>query len=458
MPPTNPHPPDTKATKPPPHLFRNIKQLSENTYLCLPRTRYSSNSAADVDDSFSSYTIPPDTVTSSLAPFTRLPYHSFHRQTVLLETSLADALVQNVRHVGVSQLSERHISLLSSLVVVKTCSRPDKLRREMGILESVHTTRQSASLFLTPAPTRAQFTPSASTSFLCFPPTFGPSLRSLGEVVSAKQSAQFYLPSWFIGHVFLHLLTALEILGADGVVHGAITADNVVVNVYPRWFGWRFRGYPDILLTGFSAARRLLDGAKEMDTTTNTHNDAGADVKAYLELMIEVVSKWSDCAPFIPKATVDGVMVSNDPVLLLMQAAREMLEGNQTPSLADVKSRLGAELERLRSEGPHGVPATLMKVLHSDLATEEEFRRGAVETTVLKFGARKEEITRMLAGEMVGMGAGGHVGMRTKRILVIRFTAKKEDYERVVGTARKNEEVEGMTLYGEGEEVDEMEM
>ncbi|KAH7071029.1 hypothetical protein FB567DRAFT_633728 [Paraphoma chrysanthemicola] len=463
MPPTNTDSSQAEAHKPPPHLFRVIKQLSKNTFLCLLRTR--SSSVEDTDNAFCSYAILPDTVSSSLAPFTRLPYDSFQRQTVLLENSLADALVQNVRHVGASKLSERHIGLLGSLIIVKTCPEAPhavlSLRNEMDILESLHAHDEHASMHFSPAVVRAQFTSSASNAWVCFSPTFGPSLRSLGEAVSAEQSTQFYLPSWFIGHIFHHLLAALELLSAEGIVHGAIDANTVVVNIYPRYFSWRYRGYPDILLTNFSTARRTQE-SEDIHTapTTPTHKDTGTradtDIKSYLQLIIAVISKWSDSAPFIPKATTNGVIVSDDPVLLLMQTAREMLSAPR-PRLADVQRRLGAALERLRSEGPHGVPDTLRRVLHSDLATEEEVRRGVGRTTVLRFGKRRGDVARVVAGERVGIGAGGYVGMRTGRVLVVRFGVRRGDYERLVGSVRMDGE-EGMDVDGEGGEVDEMEM
>jgi hypothetical protein len=152
------------------------------------------------------------------------------------------------------------------------------------------------------------------------------------------------------------------------------------------------------------------------------------------------------------------VVVTDEPLLLMMQSVRELLAAEKGVGLGEVRMRFGATLERLRHEGPQHIPRTLFKVLHSDLATEEEFKSALREPTVLKFETRLEEAAKILAGESVVVGPGGCVGMKTKRIMVAKFTTKKEDYAKIVGMGVRDEDMEMTDADAEGEEVEEMEM
>ena len=434
--------PRTAHQTPHPTSSARSKSLSPTTHLCLPRVLPSTSSSSALSST------PSPTTTQPLSAFTRLPTPRLHQQTPLQQHAPATALLRAITANGTSALHNTQPALLPALVIVRTATQPAHLRAELDILAHLHAEREGSTLHIGPVALRAQLTGSAESSWVCYAPVFGPTLRELGEVVAARGSSQFYLPSWFLAHVFLQLVAGLEFLAAAGVAGGGIRAETVVVSLYPRGMHYRYRGYPDVVLADFSAATR---GGE-------TDDGGEGDVRGSLELMVEAVSRWSDSAPFIGKATVDGVVETDEPLLLMMQSVRELLAAEKGVSLGEVRMRFGATLERLRHEGPQHIPWTLFKVLHSDLATEEEFERALREPTVLKFETRLEEAAKILAGEPVVAGPGGCVGMKTKRIMVAKFTTKKEDYAKIVGMRVRDEDMEMTDADAEGEEVEEMEM
>ncbi|KAF2029726.1 hypothetical protein EK21DRAFT_112600 [Setomelanomma holmii] len=355
------------------HLFRTIKLLAPGTYLCLLRTYTSAE-----DDS----------------------PQRMRQQSRLLTHSLASTLIQSIKDNGASKLQDKYIALLPRLIVVKTYQDPDRIKPE--------------------------FAPETASRWLIHAAVFGPTLKQLGEAVSKPGAEAFYLSAWFSAHVFLGVLSALEFLSQAGVVHGKIAASNVLLSLYPREVCWRYRGYPDVLLAGFSGAT--------MGRDDDAGNTAAEDVKGLLELISHVILNYSDSAPFIPLATIDAVMTTDDPLLRMLQSVREM------------------------GEGPEHIPRPLLKLLHSDIVSEEEMERALREPTVSKFEAKKEDFRKILAGEAVVMGFGGCAGMKTGRVIDFRFNTKKNDFLRRTGMAVDDESKEGTDADGEGEDVDEMEM
>ncbi|ORY01734.1 hypothetical protein BCR34DRAFT_574663 [Clohesyomyces aquaticus] len=66
-------------------------------------------------------------------------------------------------------------------------------------------------------------------SHLTLRPFVGPTLREfLGSVGGGV------VPSWFVWHVFLELIYAVEFCYWGGVIHGAVCAENVVIEAFPR--------------------------------------------------------------------------------------------------------------------------------------------------------------------------------------------------------------------------------
>jgi hypothetical protein len=326
-----------------------------------------------------------------------------------------------------SRLEEKYVGLLDQCVVVKTSTSPTALRREAEVIESLHRGREYASLHIGSYILRSQITRSPSTSWLCMRPVFGPTLAAFGTMY-AKQNAG--LPNWMVAHIFIGLLEAVAFVHADGYTHGKVEAKNVVVNAYPTYFHHRYRGYPDVQLIDFSAAAPIAE------------SDGGAekDVRALLRVMGEVVCEWSDVAPFLKDEGAGKIMETSDPIVLLLQTVRGILAHDKVLTLDDIQREFGGQLEAIRHEGPQNVPWPMMKVLHADVATDEEMEDAVREPTVLKFATMREELRRLRDRVPVVMGLGGHAGMRTNGILVIRFKRRKAGFLRIVGEDDVDEE------------------
>jgi hypothetical protein len=79
-------------------------------------------------------------------------------------------------------------------------------------------------------------------------------------------------------------------------------------------------------------------------------------------------------------------------------------------------------------------------LLHVDLATDAEFEHALREPTVLKFDAKHEQFVKIIAKEPIVMWSGGHAGMKTWRIMVMSFTARKKEFLRIIGEGDMEEE------------------
>lgn len=345
-----------------------------------------------------------------------------HQQLGLLERPrIEDTLYHCITLNGASALRQKFIKMLPHLVIVKTRSMPDTLRHESCIISALHRGRESSTLYIIADLLRCQFTADPRTSWLCMRPVFGPTLFQFGESCSSNGGTG--IPGWMVAHICLCLIGAVEFLHDDGVCHGNISAANVMLNLYPRYFHHRYRGYPDLQLVDFRQAREL--------------DDAGAaeDVRGLLGVMQRVIVEWSDVAAFL------GVSVrgdgegegDEDALVLLLDKLRGMWSGDAVVGLEDIKRHLVIRMEVMRNTGPEMIPRDLIKLLHADLASEEELEHAMRHPVVMKFGARKDSVKRILENAPVVMGSGGHAGMKTERIVVVRYTTRKAGFLRIVG-------------------------
>jgi hypothetical protein len=291
---TEPDPRDlTNTLKPPGHLFRVIKRVSSKTYLCLPRT-------LDPLSPPTCYDLP-----ASLTAFKSLPSTRSHKQTLLLEYEHKDTLVWSVTHNDASLLQQKNINLMPQVVVVKM---GPKIRSEVSVLEALHHGCECADLCIGSRVLRAQLTGGAESTWMCKAPVFGPTLESVGRTCATEGG----LPNWFLAHVFLGVLDGVVFVHANGISHNRLLSSSIVLNLYPRYMHYRYRGYPDVQLIGFGQA-----GALE---------DTGGDAHSSLRIMVEAISKWSDSAPFLALASKDGLMVTDDSILLVLQEVRQLLQ------------------------------------------------------------------------------------------------------------------------------------
>jgi hypothetical protein len=112
---------DASASKPPPHLFRVIKALSRNTYLCRPR---------NIDHE----PFPLPEPLTSLPPFATLPIQRMHQQAWHIEHPWSEVLIWMMQYNAASELSAKNIDLLAQVVVVKM----GNIRRETEVLEALN--------------------------------------------------------------------------------------------------------------------------------------------------------------------------------------------------------------------------------------------------------------------------------------------------------------------------------
>jgi hypothetical protein len=333
---------------------------------------------------------------------------------------------------GMSRLDERYMGLLGQCVVVKTSTSPTALRREADVTEHLHRGREYASLHIGSYILRSQITRSPSTSWLCMRPVFGPTLAAFGTTCANQNIG---LPSWMVAHIFIGLLDAVAFVHADGYTHGNVEAKNVVLNAYPTYFHYRYRGYPDVQLIDFHNAAPI----------TETDGVAEKDVKALLRVIQEMICTWSDVAPFLEEEGAAKIIETSDPIVLLLQTICGVLAHNEALTLDDLRREFGSQLEAIRHEGPQNMPWSMVKMLHADLATDEGMEDAVREPTVLKFATMREELRRLRDEVPVEMGPARHAGMRTNGILVIRFKRREAGFLRIVGEDDVREEDDNET-------------
>ncbi|EAT78985.1 hypothetical protein HBH56_072600 [Parastagonospora nodorum] len=415
-------PPDPSAPTPPPHLFRLIKRLSPTTYLCLPRAINLSQAA------------PP--IASALTAFTTLPNDNvrMQQQAWNVEHPWNDVLVWMMQHNGASLLSARVLDLLPQVVVV---SMGDAVRQVCEALEEVN--RHEASSLYVSMMVKSQLTKARQSRWVVMAPVFGLTLEAYGK----EEMEVGGIANWMVAHIFLALLDSVAHVHASGVAHGALTSAGVVLDVYPRVVWHRFRGYPDVVLSSFAAAVPIDAAGEEKDAF------------AVLRVMEEVIANWSDATPFVRHAEGDADMVTDDPILLVLRDIR-LLHATPSPSLVDIRAQFEVRLIDIRASGPAQLPRPTCQRLHSDLATQAEFERALREPAVIRFEDRYEDFIKIMADEPVEMGAGGHAGMKTKQIMVMRFAAKKSEFLGVIGVveeAREGTDEDGDFKWDDGHEM-----
>ena len=417
------------APRPPGQLFRVVKPLSKTAsssvvYLCLPRALpppfepskeidYDlQDRMADVHDAF-------QTVRGN----TRLR----QQLSLLSYKNSGDVLYENMQHNGTSLLHDKHLKMLPQLVVVKMSRDTDLLRKEVLQIEAQHKKGGRATLHVGSHVLRAQFTASTATSFVCLRPVFGPTLAQFGEASNKNQGR---IPGWFVGHICVALVDAVDFLHDEGIVHAKIEASNIMFNLYPTYMHHRYRGYPDVQLIDFSLAGQSDEGAEERDH------------RAVLELMEHVITEWSDVAPFMPFINnFTGLSgEGDDPLLTQLALIRTMLSGvyDGYTNLAELQARA----VDIRHEGPETIPWNLMKLLHADLVTADELDRAVRAPLALRLTARREAMAKVLGDIPVIMGGRGHAGMKTPRIMVLRFVRRKMEFMNAIGQSVAEESID----------------
>ena len=158
--------------------------------------------------------------------------------------------------------------------------------------------------------------------------------------------------------------------------------------------------------------------------------------------MEHVITEWSDVAPFMPFINnVTGLSgEGDDPVLTQLALIRTMLSGvyDENTNLAELQARA----VDIRHEGPETIPWNLMKLLHADLVTADELDRAVRAPLALRLTARREAMAKVLGDIPVIMGGRGHAGMKTPRIMVLRFVRRKMEFMNAIGQSVAEESID----------------
>ncbi|KAH7382413.1 hypothetical protein DE146DRAFT_792830 [Phaeosphaeria sp. MPI-PUGE-AT-0046c] len=312
----------------------------------------------------------------------------------------ASALIASIEATASSHLQPAHIARLPQLVLVHTAS-------------STSTLRKVAAHMSIPRRRAVQITSDAATSWACEVPVFGPTLREFGRsYVAANQGGG--VASWFLAHVFVELITLM----CDAGIKKMLDVDVVRLDMHRSSVeedAYVFRAWPLVVVD--ACAEDAVDGDEV--------------ARSVLELIRDVVFGWSDSAPFIKAA--GGQVVTTDPFLLVLGEMMGMSLGTKDVSMRGVRDRFVRRLSDVRITGPMLLPRDIAKHVHADLVTDEEMRKALTEPVVIKFERKYDGFLKLAAGKEVNMGSGGFAGMRTGRILVVRFGVRKDNFLRAVG-------------------------
>jgi hypothetical protein len=344
-----------------------------------------------------------------------------HQQAWHIEHHASDVLIWMVQHNGASALHPAYIALLPQVVVVKTEIDSDAMRNELQVLEDSN--RKEESRLYVPVLLKAQITRGPESNWLVTAPVFGRILRAFGEAM--KDSGG--VPNWLLAHVFIALMDNVGYMHSAGYSCGTISVENLVLNPYRRVLWHRYRGYPDLVISSISIAQPLSPSGEKQDAA------------AILAVMEEMITSYSDVAPFLALgADTDANMVTDDPILRVLEGVKA-LQSQAQVTFQDILARFRDSLVDIRHTGPDTFPRPVARMLHDDIATNEEFGNALREPSVVKFDRRHEEFVRIVADERVEMREGACAGMKTGRILVVRFEERREGWLRIVGLENGDE-------------------
>ncbi|KAJ4292096.1 hypothetical protein N0V90_009995 [Kalmusia sp. IMI 367209] len=330
-----------------------------------------------------------------------------------LDTALHEPFKANRLSGRFTSLSKEDLRKLRQLCVVKTYNNIKILRNESDILELLHKQDGSES-FIGACILKVQITGLKESSWLCLRPVFSKTLEEFGQACSGVSNAS-RVPTYFVWHIFLGLLSALEFVHGAGITHGDIHRTNVILNCYAPRSKQHFRDYPTVVLTGFEAG--------EIEVSQKS---AQKDMKNMIVLVHDdVFLRWSDAALLMDFC--DAEMQKSDPLFSLASALKSFLNA-PLAQLAhfDLKMWGGIAVVQ-RDKGPQTCPEWIRGTAHDDLVTEEELEK--VTQPVLVLGSFGEKIgeyrewarsTRMPVALRERNGKCG--------LLVLKFETLRQDF------------------------------
>jgi hypothetical protein len=280
-------------------------------------------------------------------------------------------------HVGSIITGRTAKYLKSQLVIVKMHTTSKALRRERDILEVLHNLKGSEAFIGSYVWSETLF-PEASESFLCMRPIFGKTLYGFGKACLKSR----LIPTYFVWHILLGLMDALDFIHDAGIAHGALTVATAVLRCDAPRGELQHRDYPDIVLTGFGAAAGQ-DGDGEFEDCFNL----------VWIMYARVITRWSDIVTLMRFVNMDAEQ--STPLLRLAQAFKTMMNaasnGQMEATVKDLKKEWEDIAVTEREKGPDECPEWIKFAAYDDVATGEDLEAAAQPPLVLNFGADSDK-------------------------------------------------------------------
>ncbi|KAL5388156.1 hypothetical protein DPSP01_003146 [Paraphaeosphaeria sporulosa] len=313
-----------------------------------------------------------------------------------------------------------HRKARAQLVVVRMYKSLDALRNEMETLNMMHDFKRSGD-FIGPLGLRACYSiPTAS--WLCLRPIFGKSLEAFGQACLDTNR----IPTYFVWHIFIRLLSAVEFVHAAGIAHGDLSSANVMLRCSlpdsPE------REWPDVVLTGFEVE-------VDMDLYEDERRE---DVKRMAGILYtDVISQWSDSAMLM--SFIDLTFPQADPLMQFAAELKALVDArlDQYVDLEDFDEWKSVAISE-RARGPGYCPAWIKTAAYDVLVTEKELGKAMGPPLVLRFGPGSEKFKRWVRARRtpVALRRTPTRGPARFGLLVIKFKIRKGEFANLAGTGQ----------------------
>ncbi|KAF2442957.1 hypothetical protein P171DRAFT_53231 [Karstenula rhodostoma CBS 690.94] len=312
-----------------------------------------------------------------------------------------------------SSSQKLHRKALTQLVVVRMYKSPAALRNESDTLSIVNDSEGSED-FVGASVLRELHSGIPTDSWLCLRPIFGKNLEAFGQACLATNR----IPTYFVWHIVLRLVSALEFVHTAGIVHGDLGSANVMLRCSLP--GREDRDWPDVVLTGFEVE-------VDMDLYEDERRE---DVRRMSEILYtDVICRWSDAGTLIPFLNL--TISQPDQLMQFAAALKTMVEaplGEEVPSLSNFKVWKAVAVAEM-AKGPGTCPAWIKIAAYDALVTEKELEKAMRPPLVLNFGPDSEKFKRWVRARRTPV-ALRKKGTRGNRIglLVVKFKIRRERF------------------------------
>ncbi|KAL5438532.1 hypothetical protein PMIN07_003842 [Paraphaeosphaeria minitans] len=310
-----------------------------------------------------------------------------------------------------------HRKARAQLVVVRMYESLDALRNESDTLNMLHDREgQRSEDFIGPLELHACYS-IPTDSWLCLPPIFGKSLEAFGQACLDTNR----IPAYFVWHVFIRLMSAVQFVHAAGIAHGDLSSANVMIRLpdSPE------REWPDVILTGF-----------EVEVNMDLYEDERReDVKRMAGILYtDVISQWSDSAMLM--RFIDFTLPQADPLMDFAAELKTIVDArlDQYVDLEDFEEWKSVAISE-RARGPGYCPAWIKTAAYDVLVTDKELEKAMRPPLVLRFGPGSERFKRWARARRMPVALRTPTGGPARfGLLVIKFKIRKGNFASLIGT------------------------